>query len=161
MTIHSHSQSDTLHRGESASQDACDAHSNNSVQQNRTNTIKSTTTIRVSSGSRRCARRVSNKGGEACAGGLSTAQAAGGPVQGAVLTERFRRQQGGGGSPAAFRPEQSALALGLWCGGALRQQRGQGGHRRRVWSGLLLHQRLRLGVPVRRGPRHSFLLTPP
>lgn len=57
---------------------------------------------------------MSNKRGEASGRGLcSTAQAAGGPVEGAVLAGGFRGQQGGGGSPASLRPEQGALALAL------------------------------------------------
>lgn len=78
---------------------------------------------------------MSNKRGEAGGRGLcSAAQAAGGPVEGAVLAGGFRRQQGGSGSPASLRPEQGALALalGLRGRGALGEERGQGGHRWRV-----------------------------
>lgn len=60
---------------------------------------------------------MSNKRGEARGRCLSgTAEAAGGPVQGAVLAGGVGRQQGGGGSPASLRPEEGALALalGLW-----------------------------------------------
>lgn len=74
---------------------------------------------------------MSNKRGEASGRGLSgTAQAAGGPVEGAVLAGGFGREQGGGGSPASLRPEQSALALtlGLRGRGALGEERGQRGH---------------------------------
>lgn len=70
---------------------------------------------------------MSNKRGEARSRGLSgTAQAAGRPVQGAVLAGGFGGQQGGGGSPASLRPEQGALALalGLRRRGDLGQERG-------------------------------------
>lgn len=57
---------------------------------------------------------MSNKRGEASGGGLCcAAQAAGGPVEGAVLAGGFRGQQGRGGSPASLRPKQRALALAL------------------------------------------------
>lgn len=78
---------------------------------------------------------MSNKRGEASGRGLrGTAQAAGGPVEGAMLAGGFGGQQGGGGSPASLRPEQSALALalGLRGRGALGEQRRQRGHGRRV-----------------------------
>lgn len=74
---------------------------------------------------------MSNKRGEARGRCLSgTAQAAGGPVEGAVLAGGVGGQQGGGGSPATLRPEQSALALalGLWGGGARGEERWQRGH---------------------------------
>lgn len=60
---------------------------------------------------------MSNKRGEARGRCLSgTAEAAGGPVQGAVLAGGVGGQQRGGGSPASLRPEEGALALalGLW-----------------------------------------------
>lgn len=82
---------------------------------------------------------MSNKRGEACGRCLSgTAQAAGGPVEGAVLAGGFGGQQGGGGSPASLRPEQSALALalGLWGWGALGEQRWQRWQRGHGWRVL-------------------------
>lgn len=78
---------------------------------------------------------MSNKRGEASGRWLSgTAQAAGGSVERAVLAGGFGGQQGGGGSPASLRPEQSTLALtlGLWGRGALGEERWQRGHRWRV-----------------------------
>jgi len=105
---------------------------------------------------------VSNERGEArgrCRSG--TAQAAGGAVQSAVLAGGFRGQQGGGGSPASLRPEQSALALGLWGRGALGHEGGQRGHRWWLLPWLLLHHGLRLGVAVCRRTRDAFLLPPP
>ena len=108
---------------------------------------------------------MSNKRGEACGRRLrGTAQAAGGPVEGAVLAVGFRGQQGWGGSPAALGPEQSALALGLGRGGPLGQQRGQGRQgrqRRRVLPGLLLDQGLGLGVSVGRRAGDALLLATP
>ena len=74
---------------------------------------------------------MSNERGEARGRCLSgTAQAAGGPVEGAVLARGFGGQQGGCGSPASLRPEQGALALalGLWGGGTLREEWGLRGH---------------------------------
>lgn len=107
---------------------------------------------------------MSNKGGEARGRCLSgTAQAAGGPIEAAVLAGGVRGQQGGGRSPASFRPEQSALALalGLWRWGALWEERGQRGYGWWVLSGLLLHQGLGLGVAICRRSRDALLLPPP
>ena len=107
---------------------------------------------------------MSNKRGEASGGGLrSTAQAAGGSVQGAVLAGGLRGQQGRGGSPASLRPEQGALALALRLRGrgALREERRQRRHGRRVLPRLLLHQGLGLRVAVRRRTRDALLLPPP
>lgn len=110
---------------------------------------------------------MSNERGEARGRCLSgAAQAAGGPVEGAVLAGGFGGQQGRGWSPASLRPEQSALALalGMRGRGALWGERGQGGqrgHRRWVLPGLLLHQGLGLRVTVRRRSRDALLLPPP
>lgn len=108
---------------------------------------------------------MSNKRGESCGWCLGgAAQAAGGPVQGALLAGGFGGQQGGGGSPASLRPEQSALALWLWGGGALREERGQRrqwGHRWWVLPGLLLHQGLGLGVAIRWWTGDALLLPSP
>lgn len=55
----------------------------------------------------------SHKGGEASDWGPGArGQAAGGPVEGAVLAGGVGALLGGGGSPATFGPEQAALALG-------------------------------------------------
>lgn len=110
---------------------------------------------------------MSNKRGEARGRCLSgTAEAAGGPVQGAVMAGGVGGQQGGGGSPASLRPEEGALALalGLWWLGALREERGkrgQGGYGWWVLSWLLLHQGLGLGVAVCRWTSDALLLSPP
>lgn len=68
---------------------------------------------------------ISNKGREACSRCLGGgAQAAGRPVE-AVLAVDLRGQQRWSGSPASLRPEQRALAHGLWRWCAVGQQRRQ------------------------------------
>lgn len=82
----------------------------------------------------RCKRNqslISNKGREACSWCLSGgAQAARRPVE-AMLAVDLRGQQRWSGSPATFRPEQRALAHGLWRWSAVGQQWRQ---RRQRWS---------------------------
>lgn len=116
---------------------------------------------------------LSHKGGESSdRGSGARRQAAGWPVEGAVLAGRVTGALlAGGGSPAALGPEQAALALalagglalgqlGLGAGRAeLRRQRGEGRQRRR--DAVLGLARLGLGVAVGLRPRDALLLAAP
>lgn len=126
------------------------------------NTNKSPITTLTTRPQGSCCYCASNKRGESGSRGLrGTAKAAGGPIQGAVLAGGFTGQQRGSGSPASLRPEQGALALRLRGRGALEEERGQGGHWRRVLPCLLLRQRVRLRVTIRWRAGHALLLPPP
>lgn len=104
---------------------------------------------------------ISNKGREACSWGLGGgAQAAGRPVE-AVLAVDLRGQQRWSGSPATLRPEQRALARGLWRWCVVGQQRRQRWQRGSVGAWLLFGRTFCLPIAVRRWPWDALLLPTP